>query len=86
MNYVLIAIGIAILVFDGWLELSGRDTISRAYQRLLKTKWDWVVFGAGMVFVCWFMPDWIDKRVLAVYAAFFGHVVISNRERYGEKR
>lgn len=83
VNVWLIIVGIFLLVYDAILEVGGETTISRWYQKLFPRWVDWVIFAGGMLFLM-SLPDWIDKRILLVWAGFWGHITIANKERYGE--
>ena len=83
VNNLLIIIGICLLIYDAVLEVAGETTISRGYQKLFPRWVDWILFAGGMVLLM-SLPDWIDRRVLLVWAGFWGHVTIANKERYGE--
>lgn len=83
VNNLLLIIGIALLLYDGVLEMRGRTTISRWYQKLFPRWVDWIVFVGGMVFLM-ALPSWIAREILLVWAGFWGHITIANKERYGE--
>ena len=87
VNVLLIAAGVAVLAYDGYLEVfTVRDTISRWYQRKFKRWQDWLIFAAGevaMLLLMWFAGIWPETVV--VWSGFWGHLTIANKERFGEK-
>ena len=83
VNSLLLYGGICLLIYDGYLELTGRTTISRWYQRLFPRLIDWILFAGGMILLM-SLPSWVIREVLLVWAGFWGHITIANKERYGE--
>jgi len=87
MNYWVLAILLIIGGIDVYLAVTKQRTISQGYQYFFPTAIDWGIFAAGIVLMCWVKgkhPE-LDDRLVIVIMAFFGHVVASNRERYGER-
>jgi len=83
MNYILLFTGIGLSIYDGILELTGKTTISRWYQKLFPRWADWVFFVCGISGLI-VLSAYIDPRILIVWAGFWGHITIANKERYGE--
>lgn len=81
VNQVLIIWGVVILLFDAVLELDDNTTISRWYQRLFPRWVDWVIFVLGMIGLM-MLPDWIYTETKIIWAGFWGHITIANKERY----
>lgn len=84
MNYVILAIGIIILAFDGYLAAKDRKTISQWCQELLPTWADWIVGVAGWIGLCVIKHYWpeFDAALMVFLAGFWGHIWLPNRERY----
>lgn len=83
MNYIILILLIIIGLYDLYLVVRKHPTLSQRYQRLLPTWADMIVFGLMMWTLLAHHP-WMDWRLKVVMAGIIGHIVWSNRERYGE--
>ena len=79
MNYVVIAILLAVLGYDIKLALTTKDTISKKYQRLFPTAIDIIFLVITLALVC---ATHLDPTIKAVIAAACGHVFWPNKETY----
>jgi len=86
INWVLIAAGVAVLAYDGCIEVfTKKDTISEWYQRKFKRWQDWLIFAGGevvLLLLLWFAGIWAETII--VWSGFWGHVTVANKERFGE--
>ncbi len=84
MNYVILAIGIVILIYDGILASKDRTTISQRCQEFFPTIVDWFVGVGGWIGLCiikHYFPEF-DFALAVFIAGFWGHIWIPNKERY----
>ncbi len=86
MNYVIAVIGIAILIYDGWLASKDKLTISQRCQKLAPPAIDWGIGIAGWVGLCIVKHYWseFDFTLATAIILLWGHIWISNRERYSK--
>jgi uncharacterized membrane protein SirB2 len=84
MNYLLLAILIPLGAYDIILAAKRKTTISQAYQKLFPPVVDWIIFGVGIWLMWWAKAKYpeLDYRLMITIAAFWGHVISSNRERH----
>ena len=83
MNYIVLILLIATGVYDLYLVAKDHPTLSQQYQKLLPGWADMIVFGL----ILWTLlvgHMWMDWRLKVVMAGIIGHIVWSNRERYGK--
>ncbi|KKM61556.1 hypothetical protein LCGC14_1530480 [marine sediment metagenome] len=84
MNYVILTILLAAGIFDIFLSVTARTTISQAYQKLFRTWIDIGIFAAGLAGLCvwhYYQPE-LDFTLAVVMAGVWGHIVFPNKERY----
>jgi len=84
MNYIILAIGIGLLIYDGILASRDKTTISQWCQSLFPPGIDWCIAVSGWVGLCvlkYFVPEF-DFSLAIFYAGFWGHIWIPTRERY----
>ena len=84
MNYVIAAIGILVLLYDGWLISKGKLSISARCQAVAPPAVDWGIGIAGWVLLCVVKHYWqeFDFTIAVVLAGLWGHMWIANKERY----
>jgi len=84
MNYIILVISLFFLTTTIILAILGRETLSQRYQKWLPTWADMIIFGVGLVGLCFwkhYMPE-LDFALAVVMAGFWGHVTFPNKERY----
>ena len=86
MNYVIAILGVAILIYDGYLASKDKTTISQWCQALFPPVIDWIIGVVGWIGLCVIKHYWpeFDFTLGVFIAGFWGHIWIANRERYGE--
>ncbi len=83
-NYLIAAIGVGILIYDGILAHKDKMTISQRVQTLAPPAIDWAIGVGGWILLC-FVKKWypeLDFTLAVFLAGFWGHMWISNKERY----
>ena len=84
MNYIILIIGIAILIYDGWLIKHDKKSISCRCQELFPTGIDWAIGILGWIGLCFvkhYYPEF-DFTIGITIAGFWGHMWLANAERY----
>jgi uncharacterized membrane protein SirB2 len=86
MNYIVLAVLVAIGVYDLYLVFTKQATLSQRYQRLFPAWLDTIIFALGIFVICYLhkiFPQ-IDFTIWAIMLAFFGHLTFANKETYKE--
>ena len=86
MNYIIAAIGIVILIYDGYLASKDRLTISQWCQGFFPPGIDWGIGVGGWIVLCVIKHYWpeFDFTLAVFISGFWGHIWIANKERYGK--
>ena len=79
MNDVVTFITLVVLMYDLWLVLVGKPTISQEYQKLFPSYIDLLIAIPVVVSVYFISVNLVVKLVLIFLA---GHVFFPNKERY----
>ncbi len=84
MNYGILAVCIALLIYDAILAIKGKMTISQKCQEFFPPFIDWCIGIGGLIALCFVKKKWpeFDFTLGVFMAGFWAHVWISNRERY----
>ena len=83
MNYIVLILLIAVGVYDLYLVAKKHSTLSQQYQKLLPL-WIDVAFFWVVLYSLLTGCMWMDWRLKVTIMGIIGHVVWSNRERYGK--
>jgi len=84
MNYIIAAIGVAILIYDGWLASKDKTTISQWCQVLFPSYIDWIIGISGWIGLCvvkYFWPEF-NFTLGVIISGFWGHIWLANKERW----
>ncbi len=84
MNYIIATIGVGILIYDGILASKDKMTISQKCQEFFPPAIDWGIGISGWIGLCvikYYWPEF-DFTLGVFIAGFWGHIWISNKERY----
>ena len=87
MNHLLLIVGIGLLIYDLILVLQDKTTISQWCQGLFPRGIDWIIGIGGWALIILTKAYWydLDFALSVVWAGFWGHIWLANRERYGKE-
>jgi len=81
MNYVILTVLALVTIYNIFLSMNKRATLSQRYQKLLPTWADMIILGAILTGLC-FLPM-IHPALRIWIAGICGHICWPNKERYG---
>lgn len=84
MNYIVLSISLVLLGITIYLSIRGRDTLSQRYQKLFPTWFDMIVFGVGLIGMCFwkhYYPQ-LHNGLVVFLCGFWGHITFPNKERF----
>lgn len=81
MNYIVLALLIAVGLYDLYLVVRRHPTLSQQYQKLCPTWLDVLIFGMWL-YILLTSNMWMDWRLKVAIMGIIGHVVWPNKERY----